>query len=207
MKQKKKYVLLGAGGHAKVVLASALANGFSLLGVCDPVISQQGSKLWNNISVLGDDTILNHLNQNNIFLLNGIGLIPNASLRCELQERCEEAGFYFPPLIHPTAWIAPDVQLGAGVQVMAGAVVQPGCLIGSGSIINTGAKVDHDCNIGRYVHIAPSATLCGEINVGDRAFIGASATIINGLSLGNDTFVKAGKLQKSNLTGAEYSIR
>jgi sugar O-acyltransferase (sialic acid O-acetyltransferase NeuD family) len=199
MDRKQKLILLGAGGHARVVLGLAHANGLSILGVCDPRFSQVPKEIWNDIPVLGNDDILNELDPNTTTLLNGIGLMPHQTSRTRLQARWEKSGFRFLTMVHPAAWTATDIDLGEGVQVMAGAVLQPGCSIGSGSIINTAATIDHDCNIGQQVHIAPGVTVCGDVSIGDGAFIGAGATIINGTVIGERAFVKAGVIQTDHL--------
>ena len=205
MDKKQRFILLGAGGHSSVVLGLARANGLPIAGVCDPQFANAKNKIWNGISVLGDDDTLNKFDPNATALLNGIGLMQNQTLRVDLQMRWEKAGFYFPPLVHPAAWSATDVCLGAGVQIMAGAVLQPGCKIGQGSIINTGATIDHDCNIGQHVHIAPGVTLCGNVSIGDGAFIGAGATIINGITIGARSFVAAGTVQTDHLADGARS--
>lgn len=201
--QIRPHILLGAGGHARVVLGLVQALGWPLLGVCDPGLAQAGVTDWQGCAVLGDDTYLDVADPAGVLLLNGVGLMPargsDLRLRTRLHHRWGTAGFVFPACVHPTAWVAPDVVLSAGVQIMAGAVVQPGCTIGAGSIINTGATVDHDCNIGQEVHIAPGATLCGDISIGDDTFVGAGATVINGLMIGNGAVLAAGAIQITDL--------
>lgn len=208
--QTRPHILLGAGGHARVVLSLAQALGWSVTGVCDPRLAQAGVTGWQGSAVLGDDTYLDAADPAEVLLLNGIGLMPargsDVRLRTRLHHHWSAVGFVFPACVHPSAWVAPDVDLALGVQVMAGAVVQPGCTIGAGSIINTGATVDHDCNIGQQVHIAPGATLCGEIRVGDGAFVGAGATIINGLTIGNNALLAAGATQIIDLPDRAQSF-
>lgn len=95
---------------------------------------------------------------------------------------------------HNSAAIAPDVEWGEGVQIMAGAIIQPGCVIGDNVLINTRASVDHDCRIGSHSHIAPGAVLCGNVTLGEGCFIGAGAVIVQGVTLEAGTFVPAGTL-------------
>jgi UDP-perosamine 4-acetyltransferase len=183
-------ILLGAGGHARVVRALAEALGIRILGVCDPVLPR-GSD-WAGLPVLGDDDALAGQDPAGVVLLNGIGKLPGRTLRHRLQHSLAARGFGFPTLVHPAAWVAPDAQLGQGVQVMAGAVVQPGGILGAGSIVNTRAGVDHDARIGPDVHIAPGATLCGDVEVGEGAFVGAGAVVLPGRRIGAGATVAAG---------------
>ncbi|MEC7729348.1 MAG: acetyltransferase [Pseudomonadota bacterium] len=185
-------VLLGAGGHAKVVADVALAMGVRIMGVCDPVLAREGVKRWQNLDVLGGDDFLSSLSPDEVLLLNGVGYMPGSSVRAELFRRQSEAGFCFQPLIHPSAWVSASAVLEDGVQVMAGAVVQAGVRLGANSILNTRSSLDHDCLVGASVHVAPGVTVCGNVRIDDLAFIGAGATIIQGVHVGANGFVKAG---------------
>jgi sugar O-acyltransferase (sialic acid O-acetyltransferase NeuD family) len=185
-------VLLGAGGHALVLLALARAAGHTVIGVCDPTLAAKGISRWAGQDVLGDDSALNRLPPDRVALVLGIGQLVTGNLRERLYADQRARGYEFPALVHPSAWISPGVDLGDGVQVMAGVVIQPGCAIGENSIVNTRAGIDHDCRIGRHVHVAPGATLCGAVTVEDGAFIGAGATVIQGLRVGERAVVGAG---------------
>lgn len=185
-------VMVGAGGHAKVLQALALAAGHSVAGVCDPQLAGQGQSHWRGLPVLGGDEALEQFDPATVGLINGIGQLVRSQARQDVYRRLRRAGFDFPVLVHPTAWVAPTAQLAQGVQVMAGAVVQPDCSIGENSIINTRAGIDHDCIIGAHVHVAPGATLCGGVRVGDGAFIATGATVIHGITVGGNTVVGAG---------------
>lgn len=83
----------------------------------------------------------------------------------------------FPVLIHCKAWVAPQVKIGVGTVIMAGAVVQPGARIGRFCIINSGATVDHHCVLEDFVHIAPGAHLCGNVRIGEGALVGVGVGI------------------------------
>jgi sugar O-acyltransferase (sialic acid O-acetyltransferase NeuD family) len=172
-------ILLGAGGHAKVMLALAIATGCRVTGVCDPELAATGMPTWRGVPVLGGDEVLFSLDPRTYGLINGVGQLP-------------KQGFVFPALVHPNAWVAESAELSDGVQVMAGAVIQPDCSIGFNTTINTGASIDHDCRLGANVHVAPGATLCGGINVADGVYVGAGATVIHGISIGDGAVVGAG---------------
>ena len=200
-------VIIGAGGHAKVLHALALAAGHSILGVCDPQLVQQGQTLWRGIPVLGGDNALKQFDPAAVGLINGIGQVVGSQARQDVFARLGQAGFNFPALVHPAAWVASTVRLAQGVQIMAGAVIQPDCCIGENTIINTRASVDHDCDIGAHVHIAPGATVCGGVRVHDRAFIGSGATVIQGLVVGNGAIVGAGVALTRNLNCDQILLR
>jgi sugar O-acyltransferase (sialic acid O-acetyltransferase NeuD family) len=195
-------VLIGAGGHGWVLAALLRAAGRSVLGVCDPKLVAHAVSRWEDLDVLGDDSALNLLPPDRVALVLGVGQLATGTLRQQIYASLRARGYGFPALVHPSAWVAPGVVLGEGVQVMAGAVIQPGCEIGENSIVNTRAGVDHDCRIGRNVHVAPGATLCGTVTVEDGAFIGAGATVIQGLNVGACAVVGAGVTLVRSLTAA-----
>lgn len=185
-------VMVGAGGHAKVLLALALAAGHRIVGVCDPQLARQGASHWRDVPVLGGDDALERLDPAAVGLINGIGQLVGSRVRQDRYARLRSLGFSFPVLVHPAAWVAPGTGLAQGVQVMAGVIVQPDCSIGENCIINTRASIDHDCVIGAHVHVAPGATLCGGISISDGAFIATGATIAQGIRVGTGAVVGAG---------------
>ncbi len=199
MNGHKPLVILGAGGHAKVLLALVQSVGFEVLGVCDPALADQGIEEWRGISVLGGDNALEALDPRSIELVNGLGQLVGGTGRRSIFQRLKQQGFRFPVLVHPTAWVDQSAILHEGVQIMAGAVIQADVVIGANSIINTRAGIDHDCRLGEDVHVAPGATLCGGVQVEGRAFIGSGATVIQGLKVGVEAVVGAGATLSRNL--------
>lgn len=185
-------VMLGAGGHAKVLLSLAEAAGWTVLGVCDPQLSCNAVRYWRDVRVLGGDDALDSFDPSSVGLINGVGQLVGSAARRKVFESFRAKGFSFPVLVHPAAWVDASVQLGEGVQVMAAAVIQADTRAGCNAIINTSASVDHDCHIGAHAHVAPGAILCGNVTVNDHAFIGSGATVIQGLTVGEEAVVGAG---------------
>jgi sugar O-acyltransferase (sialic acid O-acetyltransferase NeuD family) len=184
-------ILLGAGGHAKVLLDTLRLTGVQVRGVVDPALAGT-SKLWRGITVIGNDDDLLKLKPDQVVLINGTGSLPSSSLRQRLFHRFTKSGFQFMNVIHPSALIGAGVVLGEGVQIMAGAIIQADTTIGNNSIINTGALVDHDCAIGCDVHLAPGVVVSGGVCIGEGAHIGTGSSIIQGVSIGAGAIVGAG---------------
>lgn len=182
-------IILGAGGHAKVLL-DALA-GFEVLGLADNDPAKVGT-LVAGLPVLGNDDVVMAHASDRVVLVNGVGSVGNNAIRRTLFVRYKDAGYVFLQVRHGSAIVAADVVLAEGVQIMAGAVLQTGCSIGVNSIVNTGAIIDHDCRIGAHVHIAPGAVLSGDVDVGDNVHIGVGATVIQGVRIGAGSLVGAG---------------
>ncbi len=184
-------IIIGAGGHARVLLDALQLSACEVLGFVDPAFSK-GSQGPGGLPILGGDEALKDYAASAVQLVNGIGSIGPTTSRAAVYRRGKEAGFSFARVVHPSAVVSVSATLREGVQIMAGCVVQSGADIGANSIVNTRASVDHDCKIGETVHIAPGVTLSGNVRVGDRAHIGTGAVVIQGISIGADSLVAAG---------------
>jgi sugar O-acyltransferase (sialic acid O-acetyltransferase NeuD family) len=189
-------ILVGAGGHARVLLSTLLLQGRRVLGFVD--VRKTDAELLGVRLLGGDDAVLTH-DPAEVQLVNGVGSVDSIANRLNVYEFFHAKGYRFAPVIHPGAVIAPEARLADGVQIMAGAIVQTGCTVEEDCIINTGARIDHDCVIGAHAHVAPGAVLSGDVHVGERAHIGAGATVIQGVHVGDDAIVGAGAVVLSNV--------
>lgn len=185
----KPNIIIGGGGHAKVLIEVLRLLQLPVLGIVDPsptLTSVLG------IPVLGDDLLLERYSPDEIILVNGLGSLEPESLRMILFKKYKDRGFNFNTLIHPSAILAKTTCLGEGVQIMAGSIVQPDCVIGDNSIINTRTSIDHDVRIGAHVHLAPGVTLSGHVQVRDKVHIGTGASLIQGIDIGEASMIAAG---------------
>jgi sugar O-acyltransferase (sialic acid O-acetyltransferase NeuD family) len=182
-------LILGAGGHGKVVADILCCAGEPVMGFLDDDPATWGTTRL-GLPVLGDIvTYREHLPSG---LILGMG---NIAARARIVDTLGgEAHGLWRNAIHPRAIIAHSVRLGRGVTVAAGVVVNPDTVLGDYSIINTGATVDHDCIIGAYAHIGPGAHLAGYIHVGREAFIGIGASVTQCLTVGDGAVVGAGSV-------------
>lgn len=197
-------VVVGGGGHGRVVISALLAMGRDVMGVVDPKLSMEQSVV--GIPMLGDDDVLSNLPVGEIELANGIGSSHDPSLRRALFDRWTQFGHRFAIVCHPSAVVGTGVRIGQGAQLMAGVIVQTGSAIGRNSILNSGATIDHDCVIGDHVHIAPGATLSGGVNVGDSAHIGVGASVVQGVSIGNGAIIGAGAAVVANVPSGVTAV-
>lgn len=184
-------IVVGGGGHAKVVIESAFSAGFEIEGIVDPAFDQ-GSKGPGGLKVLGGDEFLQDLSPDTVTLINGIGSLPGKNARWETASRLRATGFRFVEVIDPTAIYSSDLTTAEGVQIMTAAVLQPGVRLGRDSMVNTGAMLDHDCEVGDQVHIAPGVVMSGNVRVGNNCHIGVGAVVSHGLNIGKGAVVGAG---------------
>ena len=192
--QSKPWVLLGAGGHANVVLALLRELQCEVVCVSDPSLLAQSVPVWQGLPVFDDATVLGKYLPTTVFLANGVGFVQTPEPRQRVFNTYAQMGFVFPALVHPFTWVAKDALVGEGVQIMAGAVVQAGTQLGANTLVNTGARIDHGCQIGPHSHVACGAILCGTVHLGTHTFIGAGAVVIQGISLGDHCTVGAGSV-------------
>ncbi|TSE37304.1 putative acetyltransferase EpsM [Tepidimonas fonticaldi] len=192
------FVILGGGGHARVVLDVLRSLGRPVLGVLMP--GRPAGADWHGLPVLGDDAWLEQPQARACLFAIGVGLVPGRrSRRQAVFERLRGLGLRMPALVHPAAVVSQAAEVAGAVQVMAGAIVQPGVRLGAGVLLNTGARVDHDCAIGEGAHVAPGAILCGDVQVGARAFIGAGAVVLPGVTVGEGAEVAAGAVVRRDV--------
>lgn len=187
------HVLIGGGGHARVLMEAMRSAGVSLTYVLDDDPQLQGTRI-RGVDVRGPLELLHAVDPTEVVLVNGIGStdVPNA--RREVHERLACRGFAFASIVHPSAVIADDAEVGPGAQILAGVVIQTGTRIGRNAIVNTGATVDHDCTVSDHAHVAPGATLCGEVCVGRCVHVGTGAVVIQGRHLADESMIAAGSV-------------
>lgn len=191
-------IVLGCGGHSKVLIEALKKRGEKILGIADSKPSKDLKGL-NGISLIGnDDAVLEFLPES-VLLVNGLGSVADTGLRMSIYQNYKTRGYQFATVIHPSSIIASDVEIGEGSQIMAGAIIQTGTKIGDNVIINTRASVDHDCIIGSHAHVAPGVTLSGGVEVGEGAHIGTGATVIQGVRIGRNTIIGAGSIVIKNM--------
>lgn len=183
---------LGAGGHAKVVIEILqLIGTYKLIGLLDPNPELWQTKLL-DVPILGGDELLPQIrgNLNKSFI--GVGSVGNAQPRKKLYQKLQDYQFEIISAIHPQAIIAPSVEIGSGITIMAGVVVNSSVTFGNNIIVNSGAIVEHDCVISSHVHIAPGARLAGNVRVGEGSHIGIGAIISQGICIGKNAIIGAG---------------
>ena len=175
-------VVIGAGGHGKVVVSTLFAAGIRVPCVLDDAREKWGTDVL-GVPVRGP--VSDEVESGRVGVL-GIG-------QNEERKRFAEAlSLDWETVIHPHAWVHPSVSVGAGTVIFAGAIIQPDTVIGRHAIVNTGTLIDHDCVIGDYAHVAPGVQLAGDVKLGEGVFFGIGSSAIPGVQVGGWTTVGAG---------------
>lgn len=186
----KKVVIIGAGGHGRVVADTVEICGDMVLGFLD-----DSDHSGENVNIIGKTTDAEKYCDGETYLFVAIG---NCEVRERIMNSLPTAKWY--TAIHPSAVISPSAVIGVGTCVMPNAVVNNSAKVGKGVIINTCASVDHDDVIGDFVHIACGVHIAGTATVGKGTWIGIGATISNNVSVCEELKIGAGAVVVKDIT-------
>jgi UDP-perosamine 4-acetyltransferase len=190
-----RLVLIGAGGHAKVVLEVFRAMGdYQVVGLIDPA---PAVPVVLGVPVLGGEDLLEQIRGEGVeaaFVALG-----SNGLRQRIGRRLDELSFRQPTAIHPSAIVSPSARIGAGTVIMARAVVGTDTVVEDLVILNTGAVVDHDNRLETACHVAPGCALAGNVRVCERTLVGVGSAVRPGITIGADTIVGAGSAVVADL--------
>ncbi|HRX83487.1 MAG TPA: acetyltransferase [Phycisphaerae bacterium] len=186
-----KCVIVGAGGHGRVVLDIMLrAGAHEVVGFIDSNPALVGRRVDGRRVYGGLDSLADLRQAEGV--MGAIVAIGDNGVRREFADKVTAAGLTLVNALHPSANLAHNVTLGTNVVVAAGALVCAHCHIGDSVILNTGCIVDHESMIGPGSHVCPGARLAGRVTLDSGAFVGIGATVIQNIRIGYDAIVGAG---------------
>jgi len=190
---KKKLILIGGGGHCKVVISilKKLKN-YEITGIVDNYKLNDSIK---GIKVIGTDDDLEDIFKSGIkYALITVGSVKDNTKRYKLFNLVKKIGYKFPVIISPEAIVDKSVKIDEGSVIMPGSIINIDSNIGKNCIVNTGAIIEHDCKIKNHCHIAPGVHISGAVNIGELSFLGIGATIIQGIKIGKNVTIGAGSV-------------
>ncbi|HEV7299668.1 MAG TPA: acetyltransferase [Tepidisphaeraceae bacterium] len=190
-------LIIGAGGHGKVVLDILRAAGLHRpVGFIDADPSLAGTTIG-GLPVLGAPNLLPKLRQQKI--RGAIVAIGDNAVRASYAARLLEHGFELINAIHPAAVVSSSATVGRNVVIAAGAVVCAEATLADSVIVNTSATIDHECQVAAGSHICPMAALAGRVRVEAGAFVGMGAKVIQCRTIGMRAIVGAGAVVISDV--------
>ena len=183
-----KTVLIGAGGHGRVLMEALLPARIDAI-----LDSQPGLDEVSGVPVIGGDEKLVGLTALGFtHFVIGVGSAKSCTLRARLFQKALAAGLLPLTVTHAAAWLSPSAEVAHGCQILPGAVVHTQAVLEPNVLVNTAAVIEHDCRIGAHSHVATGAILCGNVTVGESCHIGAGAVIRQGVRIGQGCLVAAG---------------
>lgn len=201
----KKIVLIGGGGHSKVIIDIINSTKeYEIVGLTE---KNSDVKSILDIPILGDDSILEELFNKGIeYAFISIGISEGRKLRNILYNKVKKIGYKCPTLIHKQAIISSYSEIREGTCVMAGAIINPNTTIGINSVINTGVIIEHDCFIGNNIFVSPGSILAGGITVKDNSFIGMGSKILEGRIIGSNVTIGAGAVVTNDIPDNSVAV-
>lgn len=196
---RKKIVLIGGGGHCKVIVSQLkrLVQ-FEIVGIVDNC-KRVGSSVI-GVKVIGKDEDLENFYRKGIrHALVSVGSVKDNIKRRELFDIAKRIGYEFPVIISPTAILDISIKRSEGTVFMPGCIVNVDSSIGKNCIVNTGTIIEHDCKVGNHCHIAPGVHLSGGVEIGDLSFVGIGSAIIQGIKIGKNVAVGAGSVVTNDI--------
>ncbi len=185
----KEVIIIGAGGHAKVIADIIEKNGDKIYGFLDDN-KEAKQKILHKYEVLGKISECEYFQENskNLYFIIAIG---DNYIRKNIFDKYK-LNYY--TAIHPSSIISSNVKIGEGTAIMANACINAGTRIGKNCIINTAAIIEHDNIIGDNVHISSNATLNGTVEIGELSYIKSGAVIEKNIKIKGNSIVEAGSI-------------
>jgi len=190
----QKLIIFGASGHARVIADAVRRSAiFDLIGFIDQ--QRAAGEIVDGTPVLGSEDSLQKILAGAPGISSIIGVGDNRTrARIAASAKKSFPGLAFATVVHPSAVIADDVQLGEGVFVAASATINCGSRIGNHVVVNTRASVDHDCQVDDFGFVGPGASLAGAVRIGRESFVGIGAAIIPMIHVGDHATIGAGSV-------------
>jgi acetyltransferase EpsM len=182
-------IVVGGGGHARVVIEAALSTQWHILGFVDPAPCEETQSRL-SVPWLGDDDALTRHPEAALVL--GIGNVGVGDHRAKLASKIGGSPGRWATLIHRAACVSSTAKIGPGTVVLAGAVINSGARIGSHCIVNSNACVEHDATLGDFVHAGPGSVVAGGATVGGLTYLGMGALVRDHIALGYSCLVGMG---------------
>ena len=191
----KDLIILGAGGHARVIIDVAEETDYRLKGIIDINYKNRQEEIL-GYPVLGDIDILNNFDPTKTGIAVAFG---DCTQRTHYFFEMQKSGYLLPSLIHPTAIISKHAAIGVGVFINAGTIMNSKATVGDNTIINTGAIIEHEVTVGAHSHICPGVKIGGRVSIGDNTFIGIGTSIKNYVKVGDNVVIGAGSVVINNV--------
>jgi len=188
--KNKKNLIIGTGGHARVVIDTLEHCKLKISGLLDLSYKNANEKIL-SYPVLGDYSTLLTFSKDEYNILIAIG---DNKKRAEVYNFVTGNGYECPVLVHPSAIVSKKAKINSGVFINAGCIINAEAEIGENVIVNTGAIVEHEVKIGSHTHIGPSCKIAGRTVVGENVFLGIGSVIIDKIFIGDNVTVGAGSI-------------
>ncbi|HEU5290303.1 MAG TPA: acetyltransferase [Cyclobacteriaceae bacterium] len=187
----KDIAIVGSGGLGKetAVLVHQINEQeltWNLTGFYDDGM-QAGQKVAGHL-VLGKIEELNKVD----YPLYVVVAIGDPIVKKRIVQRIQNAQIKFPVLVHPSAVIGLNIQVGEGSIITAGCRLTVDIKIERHVLLNLNTTVGHDVVINNFSSIMPGVHLSGHVKVGESVLIGTGASVLQQVSIEDHAILGAG---------------
>ena len=195
-------LILGAGGHAKVVIDILNSQKEKIKGLLDDDKSLLGDKIMGEKVI---DTIgaLDDYSAREFQTIISIG---SPSIRSDIYREVKDMGFEFSRAIHPGASISEFSSIDEGSIVNTGVSIHPDVDIKHNVILGMNATVSHDTVIEPHCHISPGVNITGNSYIGEGAELGTGCVILPGCSVEDNAVIGAGAVVTEDIPANSTAI-
>jgi sugar O-acyltransferase (sialic acid O-acetyltransferase NeuD family) len=199
----KKLVIIGSGGHARVVLDMADRQGLETIGFIDD--NKPKGQQVDGLPILGGVRDIGRLATQRSSL-SFVAAIGDNFARAEVVRRvsAECPGLVWTAVIDPSAVISRRSEICEGAMVLAGTVINPGVKIGRHALVNNSCSIAHDTEFGDFSSAAPGVLTGGNVAVGESSHLGVGAAVSHGVKIGPHSVIGSGSAVVRDCPG--YSI-
>lgn len=185
MTQRKKLVVVGAGGFGQEIIwavrnFNAVHPTYDILGYCDDDPAKKGQEIY-GYPVFGtpDDVEKTQLEKPCFVCAIGDNLA-----RARVVQRVLALGWVPVTIIDPSVIVAEHVVVGDGTYVGAGSILSPYAHIGNHIIINHGCSIGHNSVLEDFVQVSPGGRVSGGSVLREGAALGSNAVVAPGKVVG-----------------------
>ena len=200
----KKIVIIGNSSYAKMMKEYLTMDnkGKICAYAVDEIYVKE--KEIDGIPVISFEKLKADYHVDDFDLIMGIGYTQMGNVRKRIFELCKSWGYHFENYIHPTAIIAPNVQIGEGNNILEGVILESGVTIKDANLIYGGVLIGHDTNILSYNTFAGKTSIAGYVTIKSNCFFGVSSAIKDYVTI--EDYVLIGAMGYGYKDMKEYSV-
>lgn len=196
--KKENVIIIGSSNQAKLVIDILHEmDCYNIIGLTSE--NHESGYHVSGYKVLGNDSILDNYPPNDVKLVMGVGGYRNNQVRKKIFKRLTDTGYRFINAVHPFSSISKTCELGTGIVIYAGTVINTNAVIGNNCILALNSSVGHDTVIEDNVLLSAGTNIGADAKVGDSSLIAMGAKVVSGISIGKNVLMAAGSVAVTNI--------
>ncbi|MBF9253843.1 hypothetical protein I2I11_11115 [Pontibacter sp. 172403-2] len=193
----KKVLIFGGLGNASVIanaMIDANMRGYTAYEFDGYINDRDDCDEIEGYKVRGGLKDVKKFIKEGYYFINTIYKIDGQKERIELFDSLLIPEERLATFVHPTAYVAPNVELAPGCVIMPNVSVSPGTKFGKCCRVMVGATIGHNNIIGSHTFIAAGSCVGAYLKIGEGVHISLNATIREFLTIGNYSTLAMGSV-------------